>query len=241
MKSVFITGTDTGVGKTVISASLAAYLSIRKNQDVGVMKPFESGSSPTGGDAQILREASGTSDDMSDINPYLFPTPAAPEVAARLDNVVIDMDRVTGAYRRLVERHDIVIVEGAGGLLVPISDGFFYADLISSLAVPTIIVSKLSLGTINHTMLTDRYLRAIGVTVIGVILNDTEGNNDVASRTNPDILKKYLDVPLLGIFPHIPDVFAKGVDKEHLAELFERHINCELFFERMASTERVCG
>ncbi|MDD3844906.1 MAG: dethiobiotin synthase [Syntrophorhabdaceae bacterium] len=231
MKSIFVTGTDTGVGKTVISSGIAAYLSTRKGLDVGVMKPFESGIETTGerdcGDTWTLKKASGSQDAISEINPYLFKAPLAPEAAASLEKAVIDMNFVTSAYNALAAHHDVVIVEGAGGLLVPITEGFFYADLIRSWNTPVIVVSRLTLGTINHTLLTCAHLKSIGVKVLGVILNDQQGENDVASQTNPGMLEKYLDVPLLGVFPYTPNLFEKGVDRERLAGLFEKHINCE--------------
>lgn len=233
MKSIFVTGTDTGVGKTIISAGLSACLSIKKRLDVGVMKPFESGIESTGerntGDTWILREASGSRDDASEINPYLFKAPLAPEAAAFMEKATIDLGRVTAAYNRLTARHDVVIVEGAGGVLVPITEGFFYADLIRAWKTPVIVVSRLTLGTINHTLLTCSHLKSIGVRILGVILNDTEGENDIASQTNPGMLEKYLDVPLLGVFPHTHDLFEKGVDRQRLADLFEKHIDCSVF------------
>lgn len=230
MKSVFVTGTDTGVGKTIISSSIAAYLSTVKGLDVGVMKPFESGIETAGDrgldDTWILKTASGSEDDVNEINPYLFKAPLAPEPAAAEENASIDIDLVTSLYDRLAARHDVVIVEGAGGLLVPITERFFYADLIRAWRAPVIVVSRLTLGTINHTLLTCGHLRSIGAKVLGVILNDTEGAGDIASRTNPAMLKKYLDVPLLGVFPHTPDVFEKGVDRKRLADLLVKNIDC---------------
>ncbi|MBP1747744.1 MAG: bioD [Deltaproteobacteria bacterium] len=232
MKDIFVTGTDTGVGKTAVSCGLAAYLSLRKGCDVGVMKPFESGNEASRramtGDAWTLKQASGSPDDIRDINPYNFKAPLAPEPAAMLENAHIDIARVTSVYRQLADRHDIVIVEGAGGILVPIRDGYFYSDLIAAWQIPVIVVSRLTLGTINHTLLSCHYLRSIGVSVSGVILNDMLGENDIASQTNPGMLEKYLTVPLLGIFPHVPDLFARGIDRERLASLFEKNINCEL-------------
>lgn len=234
MKSIFVTGTDTGVGKTAVSSALAAYLSLRKGLDVGVMKPFESGIETTDDrgldDTWTLKEAAGSADAVNEINPYLFKAPLAPEAAASLEETVIDIDLVTSVYRKLGDRHDVVVVEGAGGLLVPITEGFFYADLVRSWETPVVVVSRLTLGTINHTLLTCGHLKSIGAKVLGVILNDTEGENDIASQTNPGMLEKYLDVPLLGIFPHTPALFAKGVDREQLASLFEKHIDCSVLF-----------
>ncbi len=233
MKSIFVTGTDTGVGKTAVSCGLAAYLSLRKGYDVGVMKPFESGNEAPGqemtGDAWALKAASGCPDDIRDINPYNFKAPLAPETAAMLENTQVDIARVTSVYTKLCDRHDIVIVEGAGGILVPIRDGCFYSDLISAWQIPVIIVSRLTLGTINHTLLSCHYLRSIGVTVSGVILNDMLGENDIASQTNPGMLEKYLTVPLLGVFPHMPDLFTQGIDRERLADVFEKNIKCDIF------------
>ena len=115
MKAIFITGTDTGVGKTAISAGLAAFLSLRKELNVGVMKPFESGLSRSDGDgpacdARSLKKASGTSDTLDEINPYAFKAPLAPEAAAKLENVVIDIDMVNRIFQSLLERHDVLVV-----------------------------------------------------------------------------------------------------------------------------------
>lgn len=233
MKSIFITGTDTGVGKTAVACSLAAYLSLRAGRDVGVMKPFESGGEASGpemtGDAWALKASSGSADDMSDINPYNFKAPLAPQAAAMRENADIDIGRVMSAYRRLCGRHDVVIVEGAGGILVPVREGYFYSDLMADMNAPVVIVSRLTLGTINHTLLSCRYLKTVGVAVSGVILNDMTGEKDMASETNPGILEKYLDVPLLGIFPHMPDLFMHGIDRERLADIFEKNIKCDVF------------
>jgi dethiobiotin synthetase len=233
MKSIFITGTDTGVGKTAVACSLAAYLSLKEGRDVGVMKPFESGSAASveemTGDAWALKAASGSPDEIRDINPYNFKAPLAPEPAAMREMADIDIGRVMAAYRKLRDRHDVLIVEGAGGILVPIKNGYFYSNLIADMGAPVVVVSRLTLGTINHTLLSCHYLRSIGVQVSGVILNDMAGEKDIASETNPAMLEKYLEVPLLGIFPHVPDLFARGIDRERLALIFEENIKCDIF------------
>lgn len=122
-----------------------------------------------------------------------------------------------------------MIIEGAGGVLVPILDGFFYSDLMLLWKTPVVVVARLTLGTINHTLLTCKFLKSLGINVLGVILNDTEGANSLASRTNPGMLEKYLDVPLLGIFPYEPDLFQNGVNRVRLADLFERTIDQNKF------------
>jgi len=232
VKAIFITGTDTGVGKTAISASLAAFLSLRKEINVGVMKPFESGLSRTDRDtstcdARFLKEASGTSDTLDEISPYTFEAPLAPEAAAKLENVIIDIDVVNRTFRRLREHHDVLVIEGAGGVLVPIDTGFFYCDLIKAWDIPVIIVSRLGLGTINHTLLTNVFLQSMGISVLGVILNDTEGVNDIAAKTNPEMLRQYLNVPILGIFPYLQERTRKTMKREFLADVFADHIDTE--------------
>lgn len=232
MKTIFITGTDTGVGKTHIAAALSAYLSIKKGLRVGVMKPFESGLSKRDKDslpwdAICLKEASGSGDDLDIISPYTFDAPLAPEVAAFVSRVNIDLDVIDKIYHNIVSRHDAVVVEGAGGVLVPIKRDFFYIDLIKRWNMPTIVVSRLGLGTINHTLLTCNYLQLQGARIIGVIMNDVEGNEDLATKTNPEALKIYLKVPLLGIFPHRKNILSSNIHREILADMFEAHIDTE--------------
>jgi dethiobiotin synthetase len=230
VKAIFITGTDTGVGKTAVSASLAAFLSLKKELNTGVMKPFESGLARTERDeltcdARLLKEASGTKDSLQEITPFTFEAPLAPEAAAKLENIVIDIDKVNMAFHHLLERHEVLIVEGAGGVLVPISEGFFFCDLMKAWDIPVIIVSRLGLGTINHTLLTNIFLQSIGISVLGVILNDIDGVRDIATKTNPKMLQQYLNVPILGIFPHLEENVWKVMKREVLAEIFADHIN----------------
>ncbi|MEN6617105.1 MAG: AAA family ATPase, partial [Syntrophorhabdus sp.] len=101
----------------------------------------------------------------------------------------------------------------------------FYSDLMLLWKARVIVAARLTLGTINHTLLTCNFLKSLGIVVLGVILNDTEGTNDLAAKTNPGMLEKYLDVPLLGIFPHEPDLFQNGIDRARLADLFAQNIN----------------
>ena len=232
MQSVFITGTDTGVGKTLIASCICAYCSLRKGFDVGVMKPFESGLSLHGKDllpwdAITLKEASGSQDDLALINPYAFEAPLAPEAASEREHVRIDLETVDRIYEKLLKAHDILIIEGAGGILVPIRNNFFFLDLVKRWDVPVLIVSRLGLGTINHTLLTYARCKREGIRVVGVILNNSEGRDDIAAKTNPSILQKYLDDPILGIFPY-NEVLSKGKpDREMLARSAEKSINME--------------
>ena len=232
MITLFITGTDTGVGKTTVTSGLSAYLSLRKNMNVGVMKPFESGLSKRDKDllpwdAICLREASGSTDDLDDISPYTFEAPLAPEVAAGMEHIQIDIDIVNRIYNKIREKHDVTVIEGAGGVLVPIKKDFFYADLIKKWDAVTIIVSRLGLGTINHTLLTNNFLQSKGIKVLGVILNNNDGTGDLAAQTNPEVLKRYLNVPILGVFPYVQGLLKEGMDRELLAEVFEKNIDTD--------------
>ncbi len=228
MATFFVTGTDTGVGKTTVTRALCAYYSIKRKVNVGVMKPFETGvtadakESPPR-DAAMLKEASGSGDDLGLINPYVFKTPVAPATAASLEEVDIDLDRLDGIYDRLSDQHDVLFIEGAGGVLVPIKEDFFFSDLMKRWKTSVLVVSRLGLGTINHTLLTCRFLQSENIPVAGVILNDTEGKRDAATRTNPQMLIRYLDVPLLGIYPHEPPGVA--ISREMLAETAAKYLD----------------
>jgi dethiobiotin synthetase len=235
MKAFFVTGTDTGVGKTVVTSAIAAYCSLKKHLDVGVMKPFESGlpaasGDHSGGDASRLKEASGSGDALSVIRPYVFEAPLAPEAAAERERVEIDIAVVDAVYRRLAQSHDVLLVEGAGGILAPIRRDFFFIDLVKQWKVPVVIVARLGLGTINHTLLTCRYLLHEGVAVVGVVLNDTDRKADPAKGHNTEMLSRYLDAPLLGVFPHQRGLAGPHPDRERLAGLAGQHLDMRPFF-----------
>jgi dethiobiotin synthetase len=237
MKVIFVTGTDTGIGKTVISSAISAFFSLRKQMNVGVMKPFECGLSKTDKDllpwdAICLREASGSNDDLNIISPYTFESPVAPEVAAMLEHVNIDIKMVDKIFQNLKKSHDLLVIEGAGGVLVPIRENFFFADLIKKWNAPTLIVSRLGLGTINHTLLTNHLLKERGIKVLGVILNNTDGLSNLPAQTNPDILRKYLDAPVLGVFPHVKDLLKGSVDRERMADILAKNINTDALLDQ---------
>jgi len=196
------------------------------------MKPFETGCKKVRRriylhDALFLKEASGSIDSLDMICPYAFREPLAPEPASAFDRVRINLTQLDRIYGEIDRRHDIVLVEGAGGILVPIKNKFFYVDLIERWKIPVLIVARLGLGTINHTLLTTHYLHSRGVKVLGVILNDTDGVKTRATLTNPQLLKKYLPVPVLGIFPYIQGFREGQVERKRLATLVSKHIHTE--------------
>jgi dethiobiotin synthetase len=227
-KAFFIAGTATGVGKTTVACALSAYFSVTKKLDVGVMKPFEPGLSLRGKDslpwdALSLKEASGSQDDLALINPYSFDAALSPDTAAELEHVWIDLENLDRIYQQLRRGHDILLVEGSGGVLTPLQRGFFVSDLIKRWNLPVIVVARLGIGTVNHTLLTCRFLKDEGIPISGVILNDLEGKPDASTRTNPDILARYLDVPLFSVYPHRKQT--GPVNRESLAEVVEKHLD----------------
>lgn len=212
-KGIFITGTDTGVGKTVVSAVIARLLR-QRGIDVGVMKPVTSGCREVDGrlvsdDAELLCWAAGTDDSDRDTAPYLLRDPLAPSMAAERDGVRIDFHTIKAAHDRLAARHDFVIVEGAGGLMVPLAGGLLMADLAAQLHLPLLVVARPNLGTINHTLLTTYSARQMGLTVKGVIINNYPAHPGPAEEYAPHLLGSLCGAPVLGVFPAV-----EGADQQ---------------------------
>jgi dethiobiotin synthetase len=231
MKAYFITGTDTGVGKTLVTGSIAAALSTG-GLSVGVLKPCESGCDEKDGelvpaDAVFLRNMAGCDDGLDAVCPYRLRTPLAPGVAAQREGIVIDPARIQELFAASCRRHDSVLVEGAGGLLVPVTDTLLTMDLVKLLALPLIIVGRLSLGAINHTLLTVREAQRAGIAVAGIILNQTAQEHGLAEQTNPEVICRLTDAPLLGSIPFVPASVRR--DRKALGNLAQRHLCMSLF------------
>lgn len=213
--AIFITGTGTGVGKTVGTGGLAGSLRAAAI-DVGVMKPIETGvptgpESLEGSDADFLATMAGVTDGPELLSPVRLREPAAPLIAARIEGATIDLGRVYGAAAELQRRHRLLLIEGAGGLAVPIHQGFTMADLALALNAPVIIVGQLGLGSINHTILSDAYARACGLEVIGIVLNSREPETgSLAEQTNPEMIASMTPTPVLGVIPYIADPRGAG-------------------------------
>ena len=198
---VFVTGTDTGVGKTVVACALARALR-GAGHDVGVLKPAETGVPPEGPlDAHALRAAAGVDDPMSDICPVQLKLPAAPTVAAAAEDTAVDLDVIRGAWSRLRTRHEVMIVEGAGGLLVPLAEKFTMADFAAELELPLVIVARAALGTINHTLLTLEAAEQRGLELAGVVISHATGTLSAADERNLDALRAALGERLAGEVP----------------------------------------
>jgi dethiobiotin synthetase len=207
MKGIFITGTDTGVGKTVVASALARLLHVN-GVNVGVMKPVTSGCKEENGhlvseDAVLLAWSAGVAGADPDMAPYKFRLPIAPSEAAKREGVRIDFRLIADSFARLSSRYDFIIVEGAGGLMVPLSGELLLADLVRHLSLPIIVVARPDLGTINHTLLTCFAARQLGIAVKGVIINNYPEKPGIAEESAPNLIASLAGAPLLGILPHM--------------------------------------
>ena len=207
-RGVFITATDTGVGKTVVTAALAVALR-KRGYAVGVMKPIETGvrsSSDAESDAARLRTAAGSSDAITEIRPYAFRVPLAPIDAARLEKKAITLSRIIRAFHTLQSQHDTLLVEGVGGIYVPITSSLNVSDLIYQMKLPVIVVGRVGLGGINHALLTLEALRRRNISVLALVLNQTLPARTVTARVQEGstlrLLRQFAGVPVIGPLPY---------------------------------------
>lgn len=207
--ALLVTGTDMGVGKTYVAAGLARLLRDR-GVDVGVMKPIELGWSRDDGpwppDAELLREAAGSDDPIEDVVPYVFEDMVAPQVAADRVREPIEVDVLRAALDRLRSRHQIVIVEGSGGLAVPLDDGYDLASFAHDCSLPVLIVTRAHVGTLNHTFLTTHYAQSRGLDIVGIVANRLDDAlQDPSASTNHKMMERMCKVPVLGVVPFRPE------------------------------------
>jgi len=208
MKAYFITGTDTGVGKTSITAGLAG--SMRKlGVNVGVMKPIASGIPQKTGfkssDVDIIVEASQTKDSEDLINPVFLPIPTSPYDATKLLSLPVDMPLILTTFTKLLSIHDVLLVEGIGGIMTPITKNFFVADMIKVMGIETIIVTRATLGTLNHTMMTYQLCKDYGIKVKGLVINNFDEKGTAAEKNTPITLHEITGLDILGVVPFIKD------------------------------------
>lgn len=203
---VFITGTDTGVGKTVITAALAWTL-VQAGRKVAVMKPVQTGAGLPGlTDIEFVERVLDTKYGLDDVCPYRFREPLSPLSASKISGIKIDIGRIKAAFQRLRSTFDIVIVEGAGGLLVPLLDNYFMADLVSDLGLPLLVVARPGLGTLNHTALTVESAGRRGLDVTGIVINRFPASPGFAERTNPELIARMTGALIAGVFPSDPSL-----------------------------------
>lgn len=196
---IFITGTDTSVGKTVVTAALARSLS-QSGKDVGVMKPVQTGAELPGlSDLEFIERVTSEIYPTEDHCPYRLLKPLSPLAASRIEEREISTEKIKGAFDKLSGTHDIVLVEGAGGLLVPITENYNMADLARELGLSLIVVTRPNLGTLNHTVLTVESANSRGLSVLGIVINNFPAEPGLAERTNPALLSDMTGLPILGV------------------------------------------
>ena len=223
MKSAYlVTGTDTGIGKTLVGCALAAAFSRRER--VAVLKPAETGCVEQGGelvpdDAVRLREASGSDAPLDVICPFRYPEPLAPSLAAERAGRPIVIDRVRECFDELAASADVVLVESAGGLLVPLLDRYSFADLAADLSLTLIVVVGSRLGALNQTLLTLECAANRGLRVVGYVMNQISAQEDLAQRLNPGALAALTDARCLGSVPFLAE--HERSDRSRLAEIGE--------------------
>jgi len=205
-RGLFITGTDTGVGKTEVACALLRGHRAR-GLDLGAMKPAQSGHAPgEPSDADRLRAAAGDRDPAELVCPYTFAAPLAPAVAARLEARAVSLARILDAAGALAGRHAALLVEGAGGILTPLTERETYADLAVALGLPVLVVGRAGLGTVNHTALTCEALRTRGLAVHGVVLVPTSPKGDASEPYNAAEIERLTGARVLATVPFERDI-----------------------------------
>lgn len=218
--TIFVTATDTGVGKTVTTAALAMTLH-QLGHSVGVMKPIETGVvRGRSSDAGLLKQAAHVTDSLDLVRPYAFHLPIAPLDAARAERRTIKIQTILGAYRKLQAQHNLLLIEGVGGVHVPLTPMMDVLDLIEKLKAPVLVVGRAGLGGVNHALLTLNALRARKIPIIALVLNRTTPAKTAMARrqecSTVELLRESTGVPVIGPLPHLPGLdarFERAVEK----------------------------
>ncbi|EIW20980.1 MULTISPECIES: dethiobiotin synthase [Pelosinus] len=238
MAGLFITATDTEVGKTVITGAIAAALRGR-GCDVGVMKPVASGGvadrmgNLMAEDAAFLMQAAGIEpEERRLVNPVCLAPALTPAVAAAISGVTINIQDFITSFQQLTQLHNPVIVEGVGGIVAPLWKNYTVTDLMAELALPIIVVARPNLGTINHTVLTVEYGRSRGLHMVGIIINGwNQDKVGILETSNEEYIKEMTGLPILGKFPYAPGISVPKGETAGLAQLAEEHLQMDAIIE----------
>lgn len=223
-QGLFITGTDTGVGKTVVTAAILAWLR-HQGMNAGVMKPIETGvdsecSSPANSDALFLMECGRIKDSLSEVCPIRLKPAASPYQAALIENRILKPESIFSACQKLTEKHDWLVVEGVGGVRVPITRDYEVVDLIHDLDLPAVVVARNQVGTLNHTLMTLETLKQNWIPVRGIVLNRTGPEvPDAVEQGQPRLIEELSGTQVLGEFPYIDNLNTQSFSPEKLKEL----------------------
>lgn len=218
MRGLFITGTNTGVGKTAVAAGLA--WALRKQKvNVGVMKPFATANKVfsqkyRSQDTAILARAAGANDSDSELNPFFYTLAASPLVASQLKRgPPVSIEKALQVLQNLARKHDFMIVEGIGGIMVPLTENEFVADFARRAGLPVVIVSTPILGTLNHTLLTIMACKEFGINIKGIIMNKMPKKPSIVEQKAPEVIEKLTGIRILGTLPFSKCMNHTGVGK----------------------------
>ena len=223
-QGLFITGTDTGVGKTVVTAAILAWLQ-HQGKKAGVMKPIETGvdnecSSAANSDALFLMECGSIEDTLSEVCPIRLKPAASPYQAALIENRSIEPETILSAYQTLSEKYDWMLVEGVGGVRVPITRDYGIINLMHDLGLPVVVVARYQLGTLNHTLMTLDTLKQNDISVRGVVFNQTGSEAlDAIEQDQPRLIEELSGTPVLGEFPYIDNLSTQSFSPEKMKEV----------------------
>ncbi len=193
------------------------------------MKPIQTGTNLQRVlDIEFVYRTLGQSFELDEVCPYRFPEPLSPLLAAQLAGEKIEIGRVLGAYERLRENHEFIVVEGAGGMLVPITYDYFMSDLAKDMGLPVIIVARPGLGTLNHTLLTVEHTLTKGLEPLGVVIGNFPCNPSMAERTNIGILSALSDAPILGVIPEGLGIVVEEGRVGNIGSIAKRSLSEEL-------------
>ena len=228
MKSIFVAGTDTDVGKTYITAGLAVALR-KMDVDVGVMKPFAAGTAQKKGfkseDVEILAKAAQVSDPENLINPQFFPIPASPYTAWKNLKTKPKVSTILSSFKKLSKLHEMILVEGMGGIMTPILKDYYITNLIKEMKIPSVIVTRSKVGTVNHTIMTIQMCQKYKIPIKGIIINDFDSDGYKIKELTRD-LKNLTGVPILGSIPFIKDMSDSSMNK-----IFKKNLNMKLILK----------
>jgi len=222
MSSLFITGTDTDVGKTYVAAGLAVTLR-KMGIDVGVMKPFAAGSAQKKGfkseDVEILSNAAQVNDPEMLLNPQFFPIAASPYTALKNLKIKPNVELIINRFKKLSKLHSMMLVEGMGGIMTPILQNYFVTNLIKDMKLPALIVTRTKIGTINHTIMTCKMCEKYKIPIKGIVINNFDNDGYRVKELKRD-LENLTNVQILGSIPFIDDM-----SDTSLYSVFKKNIN----------------
>ncbi len=212
--NIFITSTDTDVGKTYVCRGIVQEL-LKRGKKTGYFKPLQSGIVPDIlSDADNVKKGIKNQNNLILKNSYVTNTPCTPSISAKIDGVEISLDKIEQDYKSLAKECDIVVTEGSGGLFVPVNENSMVSDVIKKLNLPVIVVARPNLGTINHILLTLNALRTLNIKILGVVISNYPKNtNDPAIITAPELIEKFGSIKILDIIKENDNNFEKIADE----------------------------